>query len=821
MEQSAILIVEDERLVARDLERRLRRLGYNVIGPVASGEEALELVETTQPALVLMDITLQGLLDGVETAQQMRSRYHLPVVFLTAHSDAVTVQRAKSVSPFGYIIKPFDERELAITLEMAIYRSRAEQALRESEKRYETLAEISPVGIYRTDTTGAPVYVNRRLWEITGIPVAPLETVEWRNALHPEDLDRVLQEWATAVREQRGLRSEYRLLRPDGDIIWVVAEGVPEHDDQGRLVGWISTLTDVTEQKRQESALREMEELYRRAIEAAGAVPYRRNYATESYSFIGEGIADMTGYTPEELTPQLMDEIEQESFLRDHLAGMSHEEAIRRVRTGEFSWKCEIRIRTRSGQTRWLSDVSIELADASGHITGSIGILEDITERKQTEEAMERLNKELEQRVSERTAQLQAANASLRQTDEILRQRSAELSMANVELAKAARMKDEFLANMSHELRTPLIGILSLAEVLQEQIYGELTDTQLRYLRSIEESGRHLLSLINDILDLSKIGAGRLEIHLELCSVEQVCQASLRMVRQMAQDKRQELLFSLCPGDVQLTVDPLRCKQMLVNLLSNAVKFTPYGGCCGLSVEANAVEQRVEFTVWDKGIGIAQEDFDKLFQPFTQVDSRLARQYAGTGLGLSLVRRMAELHGGGVVVESEPGRGSRFTVMLPWREAAIQTAPPANVPPAVAATSTAPILLIDDNEPTITAVHSDLTARGYTVEVERNGSNAVSYARRIDPALILIDVQMAGMDGLQTIRLLRARPDGRAMRVPIIALTALAVPGDRERYLAAGADDYLNKPLCLSRLAELIHGYVQQRQIEQNQIQPA
>jgi CheY-like chemotaxis protein len=275
----------------------------------------------------------------------------------------------------------------------------------------------------------------------------------------------------------------------------------------------------------------------------------------------------------------------------------------------------------------------------------------------------------------------------------------------------------------------------------------------------------------------------------------------------MAQAKRQELAFSLRPGDVQLTVDPLRFKQMLVNLLGNAVKFTPEGGRAGLSVEANTVEQRIEFTVWDTGIGIAQGDFAKLFRPFTQVDSSLVRQYAGTGLGLSLVQRMAELHGGGVIVESELGKGSRFTVMLPWQEVALQPAP-STIPP-LAASCTTPILLIDDNEPTIAAVQSYLTASGFHVEVERHGSNAVSVARQIDPALILIDVQMADMDGLQAIRLLRAGPSERKVGVPIIALTSLTMPGDRERCLAAGADEYLSKPLALSRLAEMILRYTQ------------
>jgi signal transduction histidine kinase len=218
---------------------------------------------------------------------------------------------------------------------------------------------------------------------------------------------------------------------------------------------------------------------------------------------------------------------------------------------------------------------------------------------------------------------------------------------------------------MSHELRTPLTGVLGMAEALQAQTYGPLNARQLRSLQVIESSGRHLLELINDILDLSKIEAGQFELNRSFCSIEAVCRASLLMVSGMAHEKDQALSFSITPAQLYANVDPRRLKQMLVNLLSNAVKFTPEHEALGLEVEADG-EAEIRLTVWDTGIGIAADGILKLFQPFTQLDSSLTRQYTGSGLGLALVRKMAELHGGRIEVQSEPGRGSRFSVILPW-----------------------------------------------------------------------------------------------------------------------------------------------------------
>jgi signal transduction histidine kinase/CheY-like chemotaxis protein len=414
-------------------------------------------------------------------------------------------------------------------------------------------------------------------------------------------------------------------------------------------------------------------------------------------------------------------------------------------------------------------------------------------------EQIQRHADELEQRVAERTA---------------------ELRLVNAELARAARAKDDFLASMSHELRTPLNAILGMSEILWRELYGPLGEKQVKCVRTIEESGRHLLALINDILDVAKVEAGKLELNLNTVSVPSTCEASLRLVKQAAYEKQLQL-SSILDGQVTtMRADGRRLKQILVNLLGNAVKFTPEGGEIGLEVTGDAPEHKIHFTVWDTGIGIAQEEIGRLFQPFVQLDSSLSREHAGTGLGLSLVRRLAEAHGGSVSVESEVGKGSRFTVSLPWQAVADEETRRqgdretrrrgARLPLSPSPPPPVTVLLVEDSEANVETMSAYLEASGYRVVVAWDGAEAIERARQERPDVILMDVQMPGMNGLEATRRIRADTDPSTglstglAGIPIIALTALVMPGDRERCLEAGANAYLSKPVTMDELLDAV-----------------
>jgi signal transduction histidine kinase len=312
--------------------------------------------------------------------------------------------------------------------------------------------------------------------------------------------------------------------------------------------------------------------------------------------------------------------------------------------------------------------------DTDGLPASVIGQVVDLTENVALERELaqtkrlhdDNLRLELTRQVAERTAELNDANIDLEEKNEAL--------AISIELAtQASRAKDEFLAGMSHELRTPLNVILNMSESLQEGIYGPTTSKQDRSLEMVEESGRHLLSLINDILDLARVGAGTMKLSMQTAIVGDVCRASIRLIKESAHKKRVTVTTSFAPEVTFIRADERRLKQILLNLLNNAVKFTPEGGAIGLEVTGSPGNNAILFSVWDTGIGISAEEQQRLFKPFVQLDPGLNRKYEGTGLGLSLVAQMTELHGGSVHLESRgQGHGSRFTISLPWSDAMIK-----------------------------------------------------------------------------------------------------------------------------------------------------
>jgi PAS domain S-box-containing protein len=619
---------------------------------------------------------------------------------------------------------------------------------------------------------------------------------------------------------QEPLSLSRRRLATERDELGLVAQAL--NDMRQRL------MEDMAERQRLDEVLRERERNYREIFNAPSeailvhAVPdghlllvnspmlHMYAYETEAEVLagtVGDLSANTAPYTEAEAVAKIQKTLEDGPQIFEWLA---------KKKTGELFW--------------------VEISLRSSQIGGEnrvLAVVRDITERKQAKRLIEAQEEQLMAQNEELLAQneelatqgkeLAEAEANLRQLNANLEQRvasrtaelsarTAELSLANTALQRAARLKDEFMASMSHELRTPLTGILTLSEALQMNIYDPITKRQHEALDMVQESGQHLLDLITDILDLSKIEAGKMELQVGTVVVNDLCQASLQFVRQLALTKKLQVSVVVDPAVPTLQADPRRLKQILINLLSNAVKFTPEGGTIGLEIAGDPAHAVVHFSVWDTGIGIAPENLPLLFRPFTQLDSRLSRKYSGTGLGLSLVMGMAELHGGSVSVESEPDRGSRFTVTLPAgpAEAALPVAlarkPAArHVDPTGSPVS---LLLVDDSDIVISTLTTFLKAHAYQVYTARHGGEALEKAHQLRPTMILLDIQMPELDGLQVLSQLRAEADPKLAATPVIALTALAMPGDREKCLAAGANDYLPKPIRLEDLLRAIEKQV-------------
>lgn len=649
-------------------------------------------------------------------------------------------------------------------------RKQAELALREREENYRALFQSANDAIFMLSPEGVILRANPRCMDLLGYTPDELigrMSYEFIAYSERDDADNILTRLLAGER----LPVYYRnFVRKDGSLVDTEVNLSLIRDESGAPKFIQSVVRDISARKQAENALRESEEQNRLLFEDSpdavvlfdqlGRV-VRINHAFETITgrrgdqFIGHLLTEI-GILPRQLIEAL---------------SVSAQDALEQ--DGKIA-VLEFKMEHVSGEMR---DISARIFTLNLHGEPHyLASIHDVTTSKRAEET---------------------------------------LRLANTEMERALRLKDEFLANMSHELRTPLNAVLGITESLLEQISGPLNEKQQKYLQTVSESAQHLLELINDILDLAKINAGRIDLDINKADIVSVANASLRMVRELAQKKGVATGLKIDSGIKLAWVDERRLKQMLVNLLSNAVKFTPHGGNIGLEVRGDAPASILYFTVWDTGIGINPQDLRSLFQPFVQLDAGLARGNQGTGLGLVLVSQMARLHGGSVTVESEPGKGSRFTISLPWVVAGGSDMLVRREHPAIKQNISAirkkegsPIILIVEDTEAVTMLISDyLKQHGYQVMVARDGYEGIARSAETRPDLILMDVMMPELDGFETTRRIRNNPE--LADVPIIALTALAMAGDRERCIAAGMNDYLSKPVKLKELLDAIEHHLE------------
>jgi PAS domain S-box-containing protein len=639
-----IIVVEDEKIVALDIRNCLKSAGHQIIFLTSSGEDCIRKLHLYQPDLILMDIKLNGNLNGIQTAEAINEILRVPVVFLTAYSDAETLNQINRNSAYGFLIKPFQEIELLTEIDLTLNRfnktfellkdrDHSHSALQETETFFRQIVNNVSDSIYRIDLQGFFTYVN------------PLAVTQ------------------TGYSEHELLKMRYTSL-------------------------------------------------------------VRNDYKQSVYFFFKNIFEDEIN----------------DSYL-------------------------EFPIVTSNGDEKWIGQ-KIHLIKVRGKVKGFQVIARDITHEREFKE---------------------------------------QLIIAKSNAEKTAETKSRFLANISHEIRTPLNGIIGVVNLLNQTV---LSEKQTSYLNAITSSSNQLMGIINDVLDLAKIDADKLELDCTDFNIEDLFQSVVSVFEMKCIEKQINLEWFIDERIPKyLNGDPVRLNQIIYNLLGNAIKFTEKGGIL-LQVELyNTTNEDVSvlIRISDTGIGMDEQALEKVFDAFTQAEDHMSRKFGGTGLGLTIVKKIVEIHGGQISVKSQPLQGTSFELLLPFKKCKeIPTFSISKENNFEDELTNLRILLVEDNKVNQMVTKDNLETFHAEVFIAENGKEALEHIENQCFDLILMDMQMPVMDGYQTMMKIRSIKDPIINQIPIIALTANAIDAEIKKCFDCGADDYLSKPFKPSVLMEKI-----------------
>lgn len=599
-----------------------------------------------------------------------------------------------------------------------------------------------------TDLDGRIDYVNPAFSRITGYAREEIIGKNPKILNSGKTPPEVFRDMWDTIRQGQTWRGELINRKKDGDLYWERAVISPIKDEAGETAYFIAVKDDISDLKRAEEALRESEKqretILQTTIEGFLMIDLNSKVIDVNPSMcriLGRDREDIIGIS-------IFDLLEQEEILKEQLSerklGKSGSYELCIERPDGLKVPCFVNASPRM--------------DHQGNIVGSFAMISDISTRKRVEKQL----------------------------------------VAATEAAKAANTaKSQFLANMSHELRTPLNSIIGFANILEQQLTNTLSEKQLKFFNTIQTSSNHLLEMVNDILDLSKIESGKLELDLRPFDLGQMLERSQSIIKAEALKKALKIEVDVQENLGWINGDETKLKQIIYNLLSNAVKFTDHKKSVG--IHARAEGQFFEITIWDQGVGIDKNDLETIFDPFTQTAEGKAINM-GTGLGLSISKRLIELHHGTISAVSEKGAGSGFIIRLPGRfviESADDTVQAAqSVKPETGTHQNTRILVTEDNKN-----NRDLVAallEDYQLDFAEDGEQALELAAKNVYDLVLMDIQLPGINGVDAMRLIKQNYKGD--NIPVIALTAFAMKGDEEKYLNAGFDAYVSKPIELEDL---------------------
>jgi PAS domain S-box-containing protein len=646
-----------------------------------------------------------------------------------------------------------------------------------SQARFDEVIANLQDAYFETDLAGYLTLVNPAFCAEIGVSHDELHGHHFRKLTDRKVARRIIRDFRSLYINEEPLKQvEYTFFNHAGSVETAELSASLIKDASGRVTGFRGVVRNISERKRDAETLRQSEERHRTLLEDIKEGYYEIDLEG-NFVEVNEITCQITGTTRDEI-------------IGNHFSLFTTEESAEELYqiyhnvflTGQPAKDAIYNPMLPSGERRSLEVSASPIKDEKAWITGFRGIVRDVTERLQIAEEL-RLAKE-------------------------------EAEEARTAAESANQAKSSFLANMSHELRTPLNAIIGYSELLMEDAEDLGHEEFVTDLHKIQSAGRHLLALINDVLDLSKIEAGKTELFLEAFDVTAMIEDVAVTIHPLVEKNNNRLEISIAPDVTSLYADLTKVRQTLFNLLSNASKFSE-NGLISLNVQRHSPgtqydQTMLTFQIADTGIGMSPEQMERLFQPFSQADASTTRKYGGTGLGLTITKRFCELMGGTITVQSRPGQGSIFTVWLPEVCVMDTQASPQKQPveKTSAPPSTPKVLIIDDDPYAIDLLQRYLTQEGYQVVSAQSGSAGLELARRHHPTLIILDVLMPEIDGWSVLTTLKA--DEEVADIPVVMISMLE---DQELGVALGAVDYLTKPVDRERLLALIQRY--QRTSEQ------
>lgn len=628
-------------------------------------------------------------------------------------------------------------------------RRRMEQALRTSERRFKTLAGSAPVGIFETDAEGNCLYVNDRWCQMAGMTADMARGKGWATALHPEDRDRIFEEWYAAANGGQEFAGVYRFRTPAGEVTWLSGRAVTLRDERGKIGGYIGTITDISELKRTEEALHRASQRLTSLVDNTplAVVEWDSDFRISRWSGAAERVF---GWNAAEMVGKRINDVrlvydEDWDTVRATMARLL-DGNNQYVASGNRNW-------TRDGRVidcEWYNSI---LSDEVGRMEAVLSLVLDVTDRKRAE----------------------------------------------AELREADRRKDEFLATLAHELRNPLAPIRNAVQILKTQ--GPPAHALVWARGIIDRQVDQMARLLDDLLDVSRITRGHIPLRYEPSELTAIVQSAVETSRPHIAERNHELTITLPKEPIFIEGDRSRLAQVFLNLLTNAARYTNPGGHIRLTAERQGNE--VVVSVKDSGIGIPTNQLTRVFEMFTQVNHDPDRSQEGLGIGLTLAKRLIELHGGSVEARSEgPGRGSEFIVRLPV--VAEPSGRPASGAPeeSPVAGSSLRVLIVDDNRISADSLSMVLRIEGYETRLAYDGVQGVALAEEFRPHVVLLDLGLPKLSGYEVCREIRLRP--WAKQTVIIAQTGWAQEEVRQRTREAGFDHHMVKPLDPPVLLKLL-----------------